>query len=111
MPEERVHLLPYTTCRMVSQEHIKVVRRQRVRYVTEERVQQIPFTTCRMVPEEQVRMVPRTVCTMEPYSVTQRVCRYVPVQVPVYSVPAVPDACRPKFRFHEWLARLCSVAG
>ena len=87
VPEERVQCVPYLTCRMVTEERCEVIRRPRVRMVTEERVCYVPFTTCRMERQQRVQMIPCTVCTLEPYCETCKVCRRVPVCVPVNATP------------------------
>jgi hypothetical protein len=51
--------------------------------VTEERVCRVPYTTCRLETEQCMRMVPQTLCHLEPYCETYRVCRRVPICVPV----------------------------
>ena len=83
IPEQKVQYIPYATCKMVPEEHCHMVTCRRCYYVTEVRCQLIPYTTCKMVPEEHVTSVPVTTCHMEPYCVTRKVCRKVPVYVPV----------------------------
>jgi hypothetical protein len=82
--EEVVRQVPVTTCRMVAEEKVEVVKCRRCRMVTEEQVKMVPVTTCRMVREECVKMVPTTVCERVPVCTVERVCRRVPVKVPVY---------------------------
>jgi hypothetical protein len=53
-----------------------------VNYVCEERVRCVPRTTCKVIPETCVKMVPVQTCSMEPYTVSYCVKRYVPVCVP-----------------------------
>jgi hypothetical protein len=87
----------------VPEERCRVLKCQRCNTVTEERCVQVPYTTCRWVQEERVKQVPSTTCTMEPYCVTCKVCRKVPVCVPVCECPPCPEVCKP--RCHEWLSR------
>jgi hypothetical protein len=100
--------IPYTTCRIVKQDHCKLVTCRRCVMVPEERVVQIPYTTCRivseeksevlrcrrcrLVPEERVCQVPHTTCRLEAHCVTVPVCRLVPVCVPACE-PACPPFC------------------
>jgi hypothetical protein len=83
VPEVKVCQIPYTTCRMVPEERCQVLKCWRCKYVPEERCCQVPYTTCRMVAEECVRMVPHTTCSLQPYCVTYKICRRIPICVPV----------------------------
>jgi hypothetical protein len=61
-----------------------------------------------MVSEERVCRVPCTTCTMEPYCVTYKVYRQVPVCVPVCEPVCPPPPCCPTGRATsnaEWFAR------
>jgi hypothetical protein len=60
-----------------------------------------------MVPEECVRMVPHTTCTLEPYCVTYKVCKRIPVCVAecVPCCPAPAPCCGFKTKMHGWLSR------
>jgi hypothetical protein len=42
----------------------------------------VPVVTCRLVPKEVVRCVPVTTCRLEPYCVTYKVVRRIPICVP-----------------------------
>jgi hypothetical protein len=101
VPEQKVMQVPYTTCKMVPEEHCETIKCRRCKMVSEEHCQQVPYTTCRLVREECVKQVSTTECTMEPYCVTTKVCRKVPVCVPVCEESA---SCT-KWRFGDWLTR------
>src|SRR5438034_9942146 len=108
VPEVKVQYIPYTTCKMVPEERCEVIKCRRCKYVPEEHVCCVPYMTCRMVSQECVRQVPCTTCTLEPYCVTCKVCRRIPVCEPVCE-PACPPPCSPGPwsmgpRMHEWLA-------
>jgi hypothetical protein len=100
IPEHKVCKVPYTTCRMVPEERCEVVRCCRCRLVPEERVCKVPYTTCRMVSEECVRQVPVTTCHMEPYCVTYKVCRRIPVTIAVCPPPCPGSAEPPVLQSH-----------
>jgi hypothetical protein len=68
---------------MVPEMRCEVVKCRRCRMVTEERSCCIPYVTCRLESQECIRQVPTTVCTLEPYCVTYKVCRRVPICVPL----------------------------
>jgi hypothetical protein len=46
--------------------------------ITEQRCCKVPVTTCSLVKEESLFQVPETYCTMEPFTVTYKVCRKIP---------------------------------
>ena len=50
------------------------------------------------------KMVPETTCTMEPYCVSYRVCRQVPVVIQECEPECLPACERPSF-FRRWLCR------
>jgi hypothetical protein len=54
----------------------------------------VPVVVCRHVPTEVVLQIPRTVTSMEPCTVIYKVCRQVPIYVPVN------DPCSP---IHSYL--------
>ena len=83
VPEVRVRHVPYTTCRLVPEERCQTVRQCRVRYECEQRCRYETRVTCKTVPVQSCQLVARQVCSMEPYTVTRCVTRYVPVCVPV----------------------------
>jgi hypothetical protein len=56
----------------------------------EEKVCRVPYTTCRMVAKEHVKCVPHVTCKMEPYCETQKICRRIPICVPVCGDPCPP---------------------
>jgi hypothetical protein len=91
VPEEKVCKIPYTTCRMECEKRSCVQKCKKCTIVTEEKVCKIPYTTCRLVPKEICKMVPVTTCKMEPYCETYKVCRRVPVCVPVGCEPAATE--------------------
>ena len=65
IPEEKVQCIPYTTCKMIPEEHCRMETRFRRCYmVPEVKVQCIPYTTCRMVTENHVRYVTQRRCHM-----------------------------------------------
>src|SRR5262249_12205786 len=83
-------------------QHTEVIKATRCKWVNETRTCKVPYVTCKMVPEQRVCCVPHTTCTMEPYCVTTKVCRQVPVCVPVCET----TCCTPKMSTCEWFARL-----
>ena len=56
-------------------------------HVPEQHVQYVPYTTCKMVCKEHVCCVPHTTCRMEQYCEKRRVCRQIPICVPVCEDP------------------------
>jgi hypothetical protein len=63
--------------------------------VCEEKVCREPYTICRMVPREHCKMVPHTTCRLEAYCETQKVCRRVPICVPVCEDPCTQSFAAP----------------
>src|SRR5262249_61527696 len=63
--------------------HTKVVKCQKCKLVTTVKTCQVPYVSCKMVPHEVVRCVPLTTCRWEPYCVTYKVCRRIPIYLPV----------------------------
>jgi hypothetical protein len=111
IPEVKVQQVPYTVCKLVPEERTEVIRCRRCKLVPEQHSCQIPYMTCRLVPEEKVTVVPNTVCTLQPYCVNYKVCRQVPVCLPVGEPPcppAVPLSSR--VGSTEWYARLTDKA-
>jgi hypothetical protein len=107
VPELKEVLIPYTTCHMVPEERCRVIPCTRCHLVPEQRTQLIPYVTCKMVAVEKVTMVPHVTCSLQPYCVTYKVCRQVPVCVPEYPVacpPSVPVG--QKMTNSEWFARV-----
>ena len=82
VPEQKVVQMPYTTCRLVAEERSEVIPQRRCHWVTEQQVRKVPYVTCKYVAKECVQQVPETHCSFEPYKVTVKVCRQVPVCVP-----------------------------
>jgi hypothetical protein len=105
VPEVKTCCVPYTTCKMVPEEKCQVIKCHRCKMVPEEHCCQIPYVTCRMVPEERCCQVPVTTCSWEPYCVTRKVYRCVPVCVPVCPPPCSPVPYT-KLSNAEWFARV-----
>ncbi len=106
VPEQKVQCIPYTTCHMVTENHVRYVTQRRCHMVPEEKVRCIPYTTCKMIPEEHCRMETRRRCYMVPeekiqcipyttcHMVTENHVRYV-TQRRCYMVPEVKVQCIP----------------
>src|SRR5206468_3690064 len=104
VPQECVQRIPYTTCRMISEQHCKMVVCKRCLMVPEVCVRHIPYTTCRTVPEQHCKMVTCRRCVMVPEVCVQRIpyttCRMVPVMVPVCE-PSCPAPVSETSRVEE----------
>src|SRR5206468_6847010 len=49
--EEKVQCIPYTTCKMVRQDHCYMETCRKCTLVPEVKVSYTPYTTCKLVPE------------------------------------------------------------
>src|SRR5213075_2297102 len=74
VPEEKVCHIPYTTCKMVPQQHCRMITCRRCYTVPEEKVCHIPYTTCKMVAQQHCKMIPQRRCYTVP---EEKVC-YIP---------------------------------
>jgi hypothetical protein len=77
---------------MVPEERTRIIECKKCRMETTECVKQVPYTTCRMVTREHVKCVPHTTCKLESYCEVQKICRRVPVCVPICNDPCEMSA-------------------
>jgi hypothetical protein len=115
IPEVKTCCIPYTVCKMIKEDRCQVIKCQRCRMVPEVKTCMVPYVTCRKVPVECVKMVPVTTCHMEPYIVMQKICRRIPMCVPVPACPPpcpapVPGCAANKMGNTEWYARMADRA-
>ena len=97
----------FTTCRIVSEQKCRVVPCTRCKLVKQQKTCLVPYVTCKMVAEEKVHLVPQRICEMEPYCVTYKCCRQVPVCVPVCPPPCPPGTpVGKRMNTAEWFARV-----
>jgi hypothetical protein len=106
VPETHVCRVPYTVCKMIPEERCEVIHCRRCKMVPEEHTCMVPYVTCKVLTEERVCQVPQTFCTMQPYTVTYKTCRLVPVCEPVCEPCCPPGPLGRRESTTEWYARL-----
>ena len=83
--EQHVRQCPYTTCRMVPEQHVRYETRCVMEQVPQECVRHVPVTTCRMVCEQRQQVVRQCrvnyVCEERVRYVPQTTCKVIPGDV------------------------------
>jgi len=85
--------VPYTVCKMIPEERVHVENVTTCKTVVEYHTRCVPYVTCKMITQEVCQQVPQVVCDYEPYTVTVKRCRVIPVVIPNCEKPCCPTPC------------------